>query len=140
MASSRTFNMIRVSVKTDNSAPRKIKLSPVADNDATYRVEIDRQRINKPEQRESVYSREDVLGMICDALGWDFEKLDLDPVPPVRIKKGTRVTAKAYDEDLFPRRIKTSTVSLPFLDYRGVWRVFVLGEDQPVKLAEIRVE
>jgi hypothetical protein len=78
--------------------------------------------------------------MICDALGWDFEKLDLDPVPPMRLKKGTRVTAKAYDEDLFPRRVKTSTVSAPFLDWRGVWRVFVLGEDQPVRLDEIKPE
>ena len=129
--------MMRVSVKTDNSAPRKIKLFPVAESDM-YRVEIDRQRLNKPGQRESVYSREDVLGMICDAMAWDFEKLDLDPVPPVRIKKGTRVTAKAYDEDLFPRRVKTSTVSAPFLDWRGVWRVFVLGEDRPVRLDEIK--
>ena len=131
--------MIRISAKIGNSATRKIKLFPVADNDAMFRVEIDRQRLNKPGQRESVYSREDVLGMICDALKWDFEKLDLDPVPPVRLKKGTRVTAKAYDEDLFPRRIRTSTVSAPFLDWRGVWRVFVLGEDQPVKLADVRV-
>lgn len=132
--------MIRISVKTDNSAPRKIKLSPVADNDAMYRVEIDRQRLNKPGQRESVYHREDVLGMVCDFLGWDFEKLDLDPVPPVLVKKGTRVTAKAYDADLFPYRIKTSTVSAPFLDWRGVWRVFVLGEDRPVRLDEIIAE
>lgn len=132
--------MIRISVKTDNSATRKIKLSPVADNDAMYRVEIDRQRVNKPEQRESVYSREDVLGMVCDALGWDFDKLDLDPVPPMRLKKGTRVTAKAYDADLFPRRIRTSTVSAPFLDFRGVWRVFVLGEDRPVRLDDINAE
>jgi len=132
--------MIRVSVKTDNSAPVKIHLSTVAENDAMFRVEIDRRRINREGWRESTYSREDVLGMICDALGWDFEKLDLDPVPPVRIKKGTRVTAKAYDEDLFPRRIRTSTVSAPFLDWRGVWRVFVLGEDRPVRLDEIVVE
>jgi hypothetical protein len=131
--------VIRISVKTDNSTPVKIKLSPVAESDM-YRVEIDRQRANKPAQRESVYSREDVLGMVCDALGWDCDHLTLDPAPPVRIKKGTRVTAKAYDEDLFPRRIRTSTVSLPFLDWRGVWRVFVLGEDQPVKLADVRVE
>ncbi len=131
--------MIRISVKTDNSATRKIKLSPVAESDM-YRVEIDRQRINKPGQRESVYSREDVLGMVCDALGWDCDHLTLDPVPPLRIKKGTRVTAKAYDENLFPRRVRTSTVSLPFLDLRGVWRVFVLGEDQPVRLDEIKPE
>jgi hypothetical protein len=132
--------MIRISVKTDNSATRKIKLSPVADSDAMYRVEIDRQRVNKTGQRESVYSREDVLGMVCDELGWDFEQLDLDPVPPLRIKKGARVTAKAYDTDLTPRRIRTWTVSAPFLDWRGVWRIFVMGEDQPVKLAEIKPE
>lgn len=131
--------MIRISAKIGNSAPVKIKLSPVAESDM-YRVEIDRQRLNKPGQRESVYSREDVLGMVCDALGWDYDHLSLDPVPPVRLKKGTRVTAKAYDEDLFPRRIKTSTVSAPFLDWRGVWRVFVLGEDSPVKLDEINPE
>lgn len=132
--------MLRISVKKDNSAPVKINLYPVAENDAQYRVEINRRRLNRAGVRESVYSREDVLGMICDALGWDFEKLDIDPVPPMRLKKGTRVVAKAYDEDLIPRRFKTSTVSTPVLDWRGVWRVFVLGEDRPVRLDEIVVE
>ena len=60
--------MIRVSVKTCNSAPVKIKLSRSSESDLLYAVEIDRRRQNKPGQRESVFTREDVLGMICEAL------------------------------------------------------------------------
>lgn len=130
----------RISVKTDNSAPVKIKLSQSSESDMLYAVEIDRRRKNKPGQRESVFTREDVIGMICDALEWDADELSTDPTPPVILRRGTRVIAKSYDDDLMPRRRKTSTVSEPFLDYRGTWRVFVLGESKPVKLDEVEVD
>ena len=131
--------MIRISVKTDNSAPVKIKLTE-SHQPEMYRVEIDRRRKNKPGQNESVYSREDILGMVCDALEWDADKLDLDPVPPVSLPRGSRVVIISHDEDLMPRRRKTSTVSEPFLDWRGVWRVFCLGERKAVKLELVTVE
>ena len=47
--------MIRISVKTDNSNTRKIQLHPVGDSDNAFRVEIDRRRINRPDQRESIF-------------------------------------------------------------------------------------
>lgn len=131
--------MTTILVKSDNFASVKIKLSEPSDS-CLYTVEINRRRQNRPGQKQTLYSRENVVGMICDALSWDAEALDVEPVPPVQIRKGARVTATAYDEDLFPRRIKTSTVSKPFLDYRGVWRVFVLGEDQAVELERVVVE
>ena len=131
--------MTSILVKSNNSAPVKIKLSDPTDS-GLFTVEINRRRQNRPGQKQTLYSRENVVGMICDALGWDAEALDVEPVPPVQIKKGARVTAVAYDEDLFPRRLKTSTVSKPFRDYRGVWRVFVLGEDQAVELEKVVVE
>lgn len=128
--------MTTLLVKSDNLAPVKIKLTD-SQEPALYTVEINRRRQNRTGQKQTLYSREQVLGMVCDALGWDYDALDVEPVPPVQIRKGTRVTATAYDEDLFPRRVKTSTVSKPFLDYRGVWRVFVLGEDKAVELSKI---
>jgi hypothetical protein len=131
--------MISILVKSDNSAPVKIKLSD-SQQPAMYRVEINRRRQNKAGQRESIYSQEDVLGMICDALEWDIERIDFEPEPPVKIPRGTRVVAVSLDDDLMPRRRKTSTVSKPFLDFRGVWRVFVLGEDKAVELSKVVVE
>ena len=128
--------MTSILVKSGNFTPVKIKLSEPSES-GLYQVEINRRRQNRPGQKQTLYSREQVVGMICDALGWDAEELDVEPVPPVQIRKGARVTATAYDDDLFPRRIKTSTVSKPFLDFKGVWRVFVLGEDQAVELSKI---
>jgi hypothetical protein len=131
--------MTTILVKSDNLAPVKIKLSEPSES-GLYQVEINRRRQNRTGQKQTLYSRENIIGMICDALGWDAEALDVEPVPPVQIRKGARVTATAYDEDLFPRRLKTSTVSKPFLDYRGVWRVFCLGEKKAVKLDLVTVE
>ena len=78
--------------------------------------------------------------MICDALEWDIEKLDVEPVPPLVVPRGARVVAVSLDDDLMPRRRKTFTVSNPFLDWRGVWRVFVLGEEKAVELSKISVD
>ena len=39
-----------------------------------------------------------------------------------------------------PRRAKTWAVSAPFLDFRGTWRVFVLGVEKAVELEKISVE
>ena len=129
--------MSRISVKTDNSSPVKIKLSESAESPILYHVEIDRRRQNKPVQRESLYSREDVLGMICDALEWDSESLSMEPEPPVNLPRGTWVTIKSYDDDLMPRRRRTTTTSELFLDFRGVWRVFCLGEKGATKLVDV---
>ena len=131
--------MTAILVKSDNLAPVKIKLSEPTES-GLFQVEINRRRQNRTGQKQTLYSREQVVGMICDALGWDVEALDVEPVPPVKLRRGARVTATAYDEDLFPRRVKTSTVSKPFLDFKGVWRVFVLGEDQAVELSKISVD
>lgn len=126
-------------VKSDNLAPVKIKLSP-SPHPRLYHVEINRRRQNKAGQKGSQYSQEDVLGMICDALEWDIEKLDVEPVPPLVVPRGARVVAVSLDDDLMPRRRKTFTVSNPFLDWRGVWRVFVLGEEKAVELSKISVD
>ena len=131
--------MTTILVKSDNFTPVKIKLSDPTES-GLYQVEINRRRQNRPGQKQTLYSRENVVGMICDALGWDAEALDVEPVPPVKLRRGARVTATAYDEDLFPRRIKTFTASKPFLDFRGAWKVFVLGVDEAVELERVVVE
>ena len=131
--------MTSILVKSDNSAPVKIKLSDPSDS-GLYQVEINRRRQNLPGQKQTLYSRENVVGMICDALGWDAEALDVEPVPPIQIRKGARVTAVNYDDDLMPRRVKTWAVSRPFLDFRGTWRIFVCGVDQAVELEKISVD
>ena len=53
---------------------------------------------------------------------------------------GARVVIISHDEDLMPRRRKSTTVSEPFLDWRGVWRVFCLGEKKAVKLDLVGME
>lgn len=131
--------MIRISVKTDNSNTRKIQLTPVADSDNAFRVEVDRRRLNRPDQRESIFTQEDVLQLVAESLGWDVERMEFEPEPPKRIPRGSRVVIISHDEDLMPRRRKTSTVSEPFLDWRGVWRVFCLGEKKAVKLELVEV-
>ena len=131
--------MTSILVKSNNSAPVKIKLSDPTDS-GLFTVEINRRRQNRPGQKQTLYSRENVVGMICDALGWDADALDVEPVPPVQIRKGARVTAVVYDDDLMPRRVKTWAVSAPFLDFRGTWRVFVCGVEKAVELERVVVE
>ena len=131
--------MTTILVKNSNFTPVKIKLSDPSES-GLFTVEINRRRQNRTGQKQSLYSREQVVGMICDALGWDAEALDAEPVPPVQIKKGARVTAVVYDDDLMPRRVKTWVVSAPFLDFRGTWRVFVCGVEKAVELERVVVE
>lgn len=131
--------MTTILVKSNNFAPVKIKLSEPSES-GLYQIEINRRRQNRTGQKQTLYSREQVVGMICDALGWDAEALDVEPVPPVQIRKGARVTAVVYDDDLMPRRVKTWAVSAPFLDFRGTWRVFVCGVEKAVELEKVVVE
>lgn len=131
--------MTTILVKSNNFAPVKIKLSEPTES-GLYQVEINRRRQNRTGQKQTLYSRENVVGMICDALGWDAEALDVEPVPPVQIRKGARVTAVVYDDDLMPRRVKTWAVSAPFLDFRGTWRVFVCGVEKAVELEKVVME
>ena len=131
--------MTTILVKNSNFTPVKIKLSDPSES-GLYTVEINRRRHNRPGQKQTLYSRENVVGMICDALNWDVEALDVEPVPPVQIRKGARVTAVVYDDDLMPRRVKTWAVSAPFLDFRGTWRVFVCGVEKAVELEKVVVE
>jgi len=130
--------MIRISVKTDNSSPVKIILSDALEP-LFFHVEINRKRQNKPGQRESVHSREDVLAMVCDAIGWDAETIGADPVPPFKLPINTPVRYVAFDDDLMPMRRKGFTSSAPFLDHRCEWRVFVMGESKAVKLETMEV-
>ena len=132
--------MIRISIKTYNSATRKIQLNPVGDSATAFRIEIDRRRLNRPDQRESIFTQEDVLQLVAETLGWDVERMEFEPEPPKRIQSGTRVVIISHDEDLMPRRRKTFTSSEPFLDWRGVWRVFCVGERKAVKLELVRVD
>lgn len=131
--------MTSLLVRNDNFTPVKIKLSDPSES-GLYTVEINRRRQNRTGQKQTLYSRENVVGMICDALGWDAEELGVEPVPPVQIRKGARVTAVNYDDDLMPRRVKTWAVSAPFLDFRGMWRVFVCGVENAVELEKVVVE
>lgn len=131
--------MTTILVRNDNLVPVKIKLSDPTES-GLFTVEINRRRQNRPGQKQTLYSRENVMGMICDAMGWDAEALDVEPVPPVQIRKGARVTAVNYDDDLMPRRVKTWAVSAPFLDFRGTWRVFVCGVEKAVELERVVVE
>ena len=131
--------MTTILVKSDKLAPVKIKLSDPSES-GLFTVEINRRRQNRQGQKQTLYSRENVVGMICDALGWDAEALDVEPVPPVQIRKGARVVAVNYDDDLMPRRMKTWAVSAPFLDFRGTWRVFVCGVEKAVELSKISVD
>lgn len=83
---------------------------------------------------------DEVAAIVAESLGWDVERMEFEPEPPKRIARGARVVIISHDEDLMPRRRKTSTVSEPFLDWRGVWRVFCLGEKKAVKLDLVTVE
>lgn len=58
--------MTTILVKSDNLAPVKIKLSDPSES-GLYTVEINRRRQNRPGQKQTLYSRENVVGMICDA-------------------------------------------------------------------------
>lgn len=131
--------MTTILVKNSNFTPVKIKLSDPSES-GLFTVEINRRRQNRTGQKQTLYSRENVVGMICDAMGWDAEALDVEPVPPVQIRKGARVTAVVYDDDLMPRRVKTWAVSAPFLDFRGTWRVFVCGVEKAVELEKISLD
>ena len=129
--------MISVSVKIDKILNRKIKAIPVAENDSLFRVEVDRRVLKRPGQSESFFDKEEILELVAEHLGVNDDCAEVDPEPPVSIPCGTPVIIKSYSEDLMPRRRKTWTTSIPFLDFRGTWRVFVLGEDQAVELSKI---
>lgn len=131
--------MISVSVKIDKILNRKIKAIPVAENDSLFRVEVDRRVLKRPGQPESFFDKEEILELVAEYLGVNEDCAEIEPEPPVSIPCGTPVIIKSYSEDLMPRRRKTWTTSIPFLDFKGVWRVFVVGEKKAVRLEHVEV-
>ena len=63
--------MIRVSVKTDDPSPAKIKLSESAESPIIYHVEIDRRRQNKNGQRAVPGLSRRVAGVLSGGEGGD---------------------------------------------------------------------
>lgn len=131
--------MYRISVKSDAFPNRKIKLFPIAGNDELFRIELDRRVVKRPGQPESYFTREDALHFIAEVLDWDVDDRNAEPEPPIQLEPNTPVRIKSFDEDFMPRRRKTWTVGRPFLDWRGVWRVFCIGEKKAVKLELVEV-
>lgn len=129
--------MIRISVKTDRISNRKIRLFPV--DGGLFRVELDRRVVKRPGQPESLFAPEEVLELVADLLSWS-QWPESGPTPPRRLPARTRVVVKMFDEARMPRLRKTWTATEPFLDWRGVWRVFVLGERHPVDVRHVEVD
>ena len=128
--------MIRISVKTDRISNRKIRLFPA--EGGLYRLELDRQVVKRPGQTKSLFTPDEVLELVADLLGWT-ESPQNGPTPPRHLPAQTPVVVTLFDEELIPRRRKTWTTSEPFLDWGGVWRVFVIGERKPVALKHVEV-
>lgn len=131
--------MIRISVKIDNILNRKIKAFPSAENSNLYHIEVDRKRVNRAGQTKSLYTIEEVLELVSEYLGCSENEQVVEPEPGKKLPVNTPVIIKAFDEDLMPRRRKTWTKSEPFLDWKGDWRVLVLGESKPVKVDDLEV-
>lgn len=131
--------MIRISVKSDKISSRKIVLFPSSESAELFRMELDRRVVKRSGQPESLFTSEEVLEIVGEILGWNEANTLAEPQAPVRIACGEPVVVTLYDEELIPKRRKTWTVSEPFLDFRGVWRVFVMNERKPVALKHVEV-
>lgn len=129
--------MIRISVKTDRISNRKIKLFP--EEGGLFRLELDRLVVKRPGQSKSLFTPDEVLELVADLLEWTQWPQN-GPTPPRRLPAKTRVVVKVFDDEGMPRRRKTWTTTEPFLNWRGVWQVFVLGERKPVALDYVEVD